>query len=117
MACSLRDAVFAIDGTGKPWSAQASFSQGFWPPLGGSGLSLQRLACRFGPVGVALRAVATGGADIWDDIDRAHVVSQLRDRIRDPGIMRQNPTSLCGPFAIIMELARRRPVRYVKAAG
>ena len=51
-----------------------------------------------------------------DHIDRAPVVEQIRDRLRDPGIMRQKPTDLCGPFAIILELARRRPVRYVKGA-
>jgi hypothetical protein len=41
----------------------------------------------------------------------------LRDRLRDPAIMRQTPTDLCGPFAILVELARRNPVGYVKAAA
>jgi hypothetical protein len=31
--------------------------------------------------------------------------------------MQQRATSLCGPFAVLMEFARRRPVHYIKAAG
>jgi hypothetical protein len=53
---------------------------------------------------------------VWKHIRRDIVVKELRDRLRDPLIIRQNPTGLCGPIAIIVELARRRPRRYVLAA-
>lgn len=119
MSCSLRDAAFALDGPdGSLWSARDSIAKGFWPPLtGGPGVSIRELACRFEAAGAALRVVAGGGSSAWKKIDRATVVAQVRDRIRDPGVMRQQKTSLCGPFSILMEFARRRPVRYVKAAG
>ncbi len=119
MACSLRDAIFAIDGPqGGGWRARQSVAAGFWPLLsGGPDISIRDMACRFDPVGKALRVLAQGSPDVWKSIDRAKVVAQLRDRIRDPAIMKQNPTELCGPFAVLFELARRSPVRYVKGAA
>lgn len=117
MAKSLRDAIFAIDDPTVPWSARASLAAGFWPPLSGPAVSIRELTKRFASAGVALRALASGGSDVWDKIDRSQVVLQIRDRLRDPGIMSQKPTDLCGPFAAIFELARRRPVRYVKGAN
>ena len=119
MSCSLRDAAFALDQPdGSLWSARESIAKGFWPPLtGGPGVSMRELACRFEAAGAALRVVAGGGPSAWKKIDRATVVAQVRDRIRDPGVMRQQKTSLCGPFAILMEFARRDAVRYVTTAG
>jgi hypothetical protein len=117
--CSLRDAAFAIDGPDSvPWSARASVSKGFFPPLsGGPGISIRELACRFAPAGAALRVVAGSSSNAWKKIDRGTVVNQVRDRLRDPGIMRQLETWMCGPFSVLMEFARREPVRYVQAAG
>ena len=119
MSCSLRDAAFALDAPdGSLWSARTSIARGFWPPLSaGPGVSIRELACRFEAAGAALRVVAGGGSDKWKKIDRGTVVSQVRDRIRDPGVMQQRATSLCGPFAVLMEFARRKPALYVKAAG
>jgi len=72
---------------------------------------------RFASAGAVLRSLAAGSGDVWDHIDRQRVVSELCDRLRDPAIMRQQPTDLCGPFAVLVEFARRHPVRYVKGAG
>jgi len=115
MAKSLRDAVFAVDDASVRWSARDSLAAGFWPPLG-SPFSLVEFTHRYASAGAALRPLASGGADVWDRIDRSKVVPQLRDRLRDPGIMRQEQTDLCGPYAIVFELARRRRVSYVKFA-
>ena len=119
MDCSLLDAAFAIDSpNGGTWSVRASVSKEFWPPLSsGADISIRQLACRFAALGAALRVVASGGSDSWDQIDRSKVVAQVRDRIRDPGIMLQDPTFLCGPFSVLMEFARRKPVHYVKAVS
>src|SRR5262249_44233469 len=88
------------------------------PPFtGGTGISIHELACRFAPAGAALRVVASGGSNAWKQIDRSKVVDQIRDRIRDPGVMRQEQTSLCGPFSVLMQFSRRNPVHYVKAVG
>lgn len=116
MSKSLRDAVFAVDDPTAQWSARASLAEGFWPPLS-SPLTLKQFTKRFAPAGAALRTLAGGGANVWDHIDRSSVVEQIRDRLRDPGIMSQKPTDLCGPFSMLVELARRRPVRYVSGAG
>ena len=117
MSGSLRDAVFAIDDPTVAWSARTSAAAGFWPPLkGGPTISLREMTRRFAPSGAALRNLANGGADVWEHIDRPAVVRQVRDRLRDPGVMSQKPTDLCGPFSVVVELARRRPVEYVKWA-
>jgi hypothetical protein len=115
MAKSLRDAVFAVDDPTVSWSARDSLAASFWPPLG-SPFSLVEFTQRYASAGAALRTLASGGTDAWDRIDRSSVVPQLRDRLRDPGIMRQEQTDLCGPYSVVFELARRRRVRYVKFA-
>jgi hypothetical protein len=119
VSCSLRDAAFAIDAPdGGLWSARSSIAKGFWPALSsGPVISIRELACRFAPAGAALRVVAGGSSNVWKQIERGKVIDQVRDRIRDPGIMRQQKTSLCGPFSILMQFARRKPIHYIQAAG
>lgn len=115
----VRDAAFAVDPPGPgAWSLSASVSTGIWPTLAGSlHISTREFLQRFSAAGNALRKLAAGGADVWKEIDRATVVAELRDRIRDPGIISQNPTDLCGPLAVVVEFARRDPARYVAAAA
>lgn len=119
MVASLRDVAFALDPPGPdPWSLQASVALGLWPPLeDGSDISVLELTRRLGRAGAELREIAAGGGHAWTHLHRAVIVSELRDRIRDPGIIRQKPTDLCGPFAVLVELGRREPWRYVRAAG
>jgi hypothetical protein len=119
MACSLRDALFAIEPPeAEPYSVDDALSRGIWPPLSsGPDISVRELVCRFAPLGAALRVVFSGGPNAWKQIDRAKIVVQVRDRIRDPGILRQEETAFCGPFSILIEFARRKPLHYVKALG
>ena len=119
MTASLRDVAFALDApTAGPWSLKESLSHGLWPPLSqGPGVSVLELTRRLGRAGAELRKVAAGGAHGWTHMHRKVVVSELRDRLRDPAIVRQKPTDLCGPFAVLVELGRREPWRYVRAAG
>ncbi len=74
------------------------------------------LARRFSAAGAHLRALDSGTKDVWMFMKRSQLVPQLRARLRDPGIIQQNPTGLCGPLAVVVELARRRPDAYVAAA-
>lgn len=108
---SLRDTAFALDGPGH-WEARASLDKGMWPPLApapGGGVSMLALARRYSAAGEHLRALDSGTKDVWMFMKRSQLVPQLRARLRDPGIIQQNPTGLCGPLAVVVELARRRP--------
>jgi hypothetical protein len=81
-------------------------------------LSVIELCRRFSNAGRELRQIQSdGSASTWRHIARDTVVKQLRSRIRNPGVMKQNPTDLCGPFSMLFEYARRRPATYVKSAG
>ncbi|MBW3634561.1 MAG: hypothetical protein KY456_16200 [Chloroflexi bacterium] len=59
--------------------------------------------------------MAEGNANAWDHMNRARIIDEVRDRLRDPMIIHQSPTGLCGPLSIVMEFARRKPARYVSA--
>ncbi|HXI22323.1 MAG TPA: hypothetical protein VNG71_00505, partial [Pyrinomonadaceae bacterium] len=90
----------------------------FWPSLPKTAdgkRSLRAFAKRYSEAGAKLRALSKGSKNQWKHITRQDLVTQLRPRLRDPGIIRQNPTGLCGPLAVIVELARRRPAEYVRA--
>jgi hypothetical protein len=114
MTLALRDAAFALDAaTPDPWSLAASLAVPCHPPLTGGPVSLRAVLVRFSAAGKALRVLASGHTNLWQHLTRATIVSEVSDRFRDPMIMRQNPTGLCGPFAILMDMARTSPERYV----
>jgi hypothetical protein len=117
---SLKDVMHALDGNIGPWSLRNSIRRGVWPPLKrepDNSISLREVYRRFEKPGAAVRKMAEESGDIWKFLSRPTLVSDLRDRIRDPAIMQQNPTGLCGPYAVIMEFARRDPVLYVQGAA
>jgi hypothetical protein len=117
MALSLRDAAFALDaGQAGAWSLRASLSVPVYPEITPGPLSLRQLTQRFAPAGAALRSFASGSGNLWTHLNRKTIVGEISDRLRDPIILRQSPTGLCGPFAILMEFIRRDPAGYVKAA-
>ncbi|MFO0592886.1 MAG: hypothetical protein U0441_35410 [Polyangiaceae bacterium] len=115
---SVRDVVLALDEPTPVWSLRESLQSGMWPPPPSprGTVSLRALMDRLSEAGQSLRKLASGTTSVWPHIDRATLVAQLRDRLRDPGVIVQNPTGLCGPIAILFELARRRPAEYVRAA-
>ena len=113
---SLRDAAFALDpAAGALWSVKQSLAVPMVPPFPGGPVSIRDLINRFGASGEALRALSTGG-NIWSALNPGTIVAEISDRLRDPMVINQNPTGLCGPLSLVMEFARRDPVRYVLAA-
>ena len=114
---SLRNAAFALDAakTG-PWSVKASLAVPMFPPFPSGPISIRALTRRFSASGAALRSLAKGTVNLWSHMNRATLVSEISDRLRDPMIISQNPTGLCGPIAIEMELVRRAPARFVLIA-
>jgi hypothetical protein len=117
MALSLRDTGFALDAAAPgPHSLAASVKVPVYPPWSPGPVSVRAVATRFAAAGSALRALAEGKTSLWPLLDRATIVSEISDRLRDPLIMQQSPTGLCGPFALLMDLASHNPVRYVDMA-
>jgi hypothetical protein len=114
---SLADIRFILDDGGPgPWSLRGSgLTTTTWDPLPSytEPVSLQALERRFGPPGRRLREFADGTGDVWAHMDRPTLVGNLRERIRQPGSFRQQSSHLCGPMAILFELARREPVRLI----
>lgn len=47
----------------------------------------------------------------------ANVANDAVGRLRDPAVMPQQSTGLCGPLSILFELARRNPAEYVRATS
>jgi hypothetical protein len=114
----LRDVRFALDGDDSPWSLRESLERGVWPPLreADGSYSLRRVLRRFAAPGRALRELAVESRNVWRHVSRDDVVRELRHRLRDPAVMRQTPTDLCGPYSLLFELARRDPVLFVRGA-
>jgi hypothetical protein len=59
----------------------------------------------------ALNGPATGA---FAHINRNVLCFQLALRVRRPKIIDQDETTLCGPVAIVVDVAKRDPVRYVR---
>lgn len=81
-------------------------------------VSLKELARRFDEAGAQLRAFEQRqGPGEWPWLSRKQVADSVRSRLRDPAIMNQHSTGLCGPISILFELAQRNPAEYVRAAA
>lgn len=59
---------------------------------------------------------ARSGDGAWPNRERRTIAEQLRDTIAEPQLIRQGPTSLCGPACVLYSLAKRAPRRYVRLA-
>lgn len=118
---SLRDVRRALDGLdGSAWSLIDSVGRGTWPALAreaNGSLSVWELCRRFSGAGNELASIDQAIDTAWTHVDRAQVVAQLRARIRNPGVINQRQTDLCGPASLVFEFARRRPARYVRGIG
>jgi len=58
----------------------------------------------------------TGGASVFSNIDKNAFAFQLALRVRSPRIINQGQTTLCGPVAMVYDIAKRDPERYVRFA-
>jgi hypothetical protein len=118
---SLRDVRFALDDdpfSANAWSARSAADLPMWPevPRPDGARSMRELSRRFANAGRELREFqGDGRPSAWRHIPRDRVITQVRRRLRVPGVVAQNPTDLCGPFSLLFEFARRRPAGYVKA--
>ena len=112
---SLRDAAFAVrDTDGGSWSLRGAATRPLWPPLPVPPVSTMEFCRRFSRAGIELHALADGSENVWTHINKSTIITQVRTRLRDPGVINQWLTALCGPAAVVFELARRRPARYVR---
>lgn len=53
---------------------------------------------------------------VWPHANKAWIVDELVDRLRDPSRVNQDDNPTCGPASVLFELIRRNPVRYVAMA-
>lgn len=69
------------------------------------------------PEAAALQAIEdfrrASGDGVWPHIPRARLAADMEDRVRNPFNVRQRSGPFCGPAAIVFELVRRAPDRYV----
>jgi hypothetical protein len=50
----------------------------------------------------------------WPFLDKATILADLRSRIQDPFHVSQGGQPFCGPAAVLFELVRKQPLRYVQ---
>ncbi len=50
---------------------------------------------------------------VWNHLDKQQIVNDLRDRIADPFQIQQGEQPFCGPAAVVFELIRKQPHRYI----
>jgi hypothetical protein len=51
---------------------------------------------------------------VWAFLDKPTVISEIRARVHNPFLVNQGGQPFCGPAAVLFELVRRSPVRYVE---
>ncbi len=67
-------------------------------------------------VQAAMTAIGTfeqSTASVWTELDKATIVSEMRSRVQDPFQINQGGQPFCGPAAVLFELVRKQPLRYV----
>ena len=57
------------------------------------------------------RSTQTG---VWTHLDKHHIISELRERISNPYQIQQGEQPFCGPAAVVFELIRKQPERYIR---
>ena len=57
------------------------------------------------------RSTQTG---VWTQLDKRQIISDIRDRIINPYQIQQGEQPFCGPAAVVFELIRRQPDRYIQ---
>jgi hypothetical protein len=52
-------------------------------------------------------------AGVWNHLDKRQIISDIRDRLIDPYQIQQGEQPFCGPAAVVFELIRKQPDRYI----
>jgi hypothetical protein len=64
---------------------------------------------------MALDAFATSAKkSVWPSLNKEGVMGEVRARVRNPFLVNQGGQPFCGPAAVLVELVRRQPRRYVE---
>lgn len=50
---------------------------------------------------------------VWNHLDKQQIISDIRDRLNDPYQIQQGEQPFCGPAAVVFELIRKQPHRYI----
>ncbi|WP_310428386.1 hypothetical protein [Chamaesiphon sp. VAR_48_metabat_135_sub] len=50
---------------------------------------------------------------VWNHLDKQQVISDIRDRLNNPYQIQQGEQPFCGPAAVVFELIRKQPDRYI----
>jgi hypothetical protein len=50
---------------------------------------------------------------VWTHLDKRQIVADIRDRLIDPYQIQQGEQPFCGPAAVVFELIRKQPARYI----
>ncbi len=50
---------------------------------------------------------------VWKYLDKQQIIDDIRDRLADPYQIKQGEQPFCGPAAVIFELIRKQPHRYI----
>lgn len=50
---------------------------------------------------------------VWNHLDKRQILNDLRERIADPYQIQQGEQPFCGPAAVVFELIRKQPHRYI----
>jgi hypothetical protein len=56
----------------------------------------------------------TPAPGVWNFLDKATVIAEMRARVQDPFKINQGGQPFCGPAAVLFELVRKQPLRYVQ---
>jgi hypothetical protein len=51
---------------------------------------------------------------VWETLNKATIVAEMRSRVNDPFQINQGGQPFCGPAAVLFELVRKQPLRYVR---
>ena len=86
-----------------------------------AGAAVAKDAGQVGRRGAAIAEIETfvqnpSAPIVFTHIDRNLFAFQLALRVRSPRIINQDNTTLCGPVALVYDIAKRDPQRYVRFA-
>ncbi|MDX2216395.1 MAG: hypothetical protein SFY66_24235 [Oculatellaceae cyanobacterium bins.114] len=66
----------------------------------------------------ALEAIAkfegSSKPGVWPHLDKKAILADMRSRVNDPFKINQGQQPFCGPTAVLFELVRKQPLRYVE---
>lgn len=51
---------------------------------------------------------------IWTLLNKATLAQEMRDRVRNPYLVSQGGQPFCGPAAVLFELVRKHPLKYIE---